>query len=59
VSSLLIIIAVQVLAIIVILAEFILPSAGILSVTAAGLIGYSVYVAYSQMGTMAGTPMAS
>jgi membrane-bound serine protease (ClpP class) len=54
-NVLLIIVPLQVLAIVVILAEFILPSAGILSVTAAGLIGYSVYVAYTQVGAMGGT----
>lgn len=44
----------QILAVIVIIAEFILPSMGILTVTALGLFGFSLYIVFTKVSTMAG-----
>jgi membrane-bound ClpP family serine protease len=44
----------QILGIIVIIAEFILPSMGILTVMALGLFGFSLYLVFTQATTMAG-----
>ncbi|MDG5816282.1 NfeD family protein [Chitinispirillales bacterium ANBcel5] len=47
-------ILIQLLGIIIILAEFILPSAGILTVTALGLFAYSLYLVFANVSTTAG-----
>jgi membrane-bound ClpP family serine protease len=44
----------QVLGALVLIAEFVLPSAGILTVIAAFLIGYSLYMVFSGISTFAG-----
>ena len=44
----------QILGVIVIIAEFILPSMGILTVMALGLFGFSLYLVFTQASTMAG-----
>ncbi|MBN1307719.1 MAG: hypothetical protein JXA18_07375 [Chitinispirillaceae bacterium] len=44
----------QLLGIVVIIAEFILPSMGLLSVTAIGLFGYSLFLVFSKVSPMAG-----
>ncbi len=44
----------QLIGVIVIIAEIILPSGGILSVLAAGVFGYSLYIAFSNISTTAG-----
>ena len=44
----------QLLGVVVIIAEFILPSMGLLTVTAIGLFGYSLYMVFSQVSSMAG-----
>jgi membrane-bound ClpP family serine protease len=54
VSAVLVIVLLQVLGVVVILAEFIVPSAGILSVTAAAVLGYSIYHAFAGLGVPAG-----
>lgn len=47
-------IVLQLLGVIVIIAEFILPSMGLLTAVALGLIGYSLYVVFTNVSTMAG-----
>jgi membrane-bound ClpP family serine protease len=44
----------QFLGIIVIIAEIILPSGGILSILATGLFGYSLYIVFTQISSSAG-----
>lgn len=44
----------QLLGVVVIIAEFIIPSMGILTITALGLIGYSLYTVFRTVSTMAG-----
>jgi len=44
----------QVLAVAVIIAEFVLPSMGLLTVAAVGLFGFSLYLVFSQISMMAG-----
>ena len=44
----------QLIGILVIIAEIILPSGGILSILAAGLFGYSLYLVFTQLSTSAG-----
>ena len=44
----------QILGVLVIIAEFILPSGGLLSVAAVGLIGYSLYHVFSNAPPIAG-----
>ncbi|MBD3421322.1 MAG: serine protease [Chitinivibrionales bacterium] len=44
----------QLLGVIVIIAEFILPSAGLLTVAALGLFGYSLYIAFAKISTSTG-----
>ncbi len=44
----------QVLGALVLIAEFVLPSAGILTVIAASLIGYSLYMVFTGISTFAG-----
>ncbi len=44
----------QLLAVVVIIMEFILPTAGLLGVVAFGLIGYSLYIVFSDVSTAAG-----
>ncbi|MBD3321456.1 MAG: serine protease [Chitinivibrionales bacterium] len=47
-------IVLQLLGVIVIVAEFVLPSGGLLSIAALGLFGYSLYMAFSGISTGAG-----
>jgi membrane-bound ClpP family serine protease len=47
-------IVLQVLAIIVVIAEFVLPSMGLLTAVALGLFGYSLYLVFTQVSVMAG-----
>jgi membrane-bound ClpP family serine protease len=44
----------QVLGALVLIAEFVLPSAGILTIIAASLIGYSLYMVFTGISTFAG-----
>ena len=44
----------QLVGILVIIAEIIIPSGGILGILAAGLIGYSLYIVFSQVSASAG-----
>ena len=44
----------QLIGILVIIAEIILPSGGILSILAAGLFGYSLYLVFTHISTSAG-----
>ncbi len=44
----------QLIGIIVIIAEIILPSGGILSILAAGLFGYSLYIVFTHISSSAG-----
>ncbi|MBN1577606.1 MAG: hypothetical protein JW913_13690 [Chitinispirillaceae bacterium] len=48
-------IVLQLLGVVVVIAEFILPSMGLLSVTAVGLFGYSLFLVFSKVSPMAGT----
>jgi membrane-bound serine protease (ClpP class) len=52
--SLIIPIVLQVLGTAVVIAEFFIPSGGILSIAAAGLFGYSLYSAFAHVSTGAG-----
>jgi len=45
----------QLIGILVIIAEIILPSGGLLTVLAVGIFGYSLYVVFTQISSMAGT----
>lgn len=53
-SKLVLPIILQLLGVIVIIAEFILPSMGLLTAVALGLFGYSLYVVFTDVSTMAG-----
>lgn len=44
----------QVLGIVVVIAEFVLPSMGLLMVVAIGLFGYSIYLVFTHVSVMAG-----
>ena len=44
----------QLLGVVVIIAEFILPSMGLLTITALGLIGYSLFTVFKNVSAMAG-----
>lgn len=44
----------QILGVVVIIAEFILPSMGILTVAALGLFGFSIYMVFTHVSVMAG-----
>ena len=44
----------QAMGVLVIIAEIIIPSGGILSVLAAGMFGYSLYLAFNEISTAAG-----
>ncbi|MBD3344338.1 MAG: serine protease [Chitinivibrionales bacterium] len=44
----------QLLGVIVIIAEFILPSGGLLSIAAVGLLGYALYMAFTGISVAAG-----
>lgn len=44
----------QLLGVGVVIAEIILPSGGILSILAAGMIGYSIYMVFAEISTTAG-----
>ncbi|MBN2037899.1 MAG: hypothetical protein JW768_14250 [Chitinispirillaceae bacterium] len=58
IGKLLLPIALQITGIVVIIAEFIIPSAGILSLIAAGLFGWSLYLVFSTISTGAGITVA-
>lgn len=47
-------IVLQLAGVLVVIAEIVLPSAGILSIIAAGLIGYSVYLVFTDISSAAG-----
>jgi membrane-bound ClpP family serine protease len=47
----------QALGALVLIAEFVLPSAGILTIIAASLIGYSLYMVFTDISTFAGYMM--
>lgn len=53
-SAVLVIVLLQMLGVGVVLAEFVLPSAGMLSVAAAALLGYSIYHAFTVLGVSPG-----
>jgi len=48
----------QLLGVAVIIAEFIVPSMGLLTVAALGLFGYSLYSVFAHVSTMAGVTLA-
>lgn len=47
-------VALQLVGVVVIIAEFLLPSAGILAITAFGVFGFSLYLAFAHISTSAG-----
>jgi membrane-bound serine protease (ClpP class) len=47
-------IALQLAGVIVVIAEIVIPSAGLLAILAAGLIGYSIYLVFNEISTSAG-----
>jgi membrane-bound ClpP family serine protease len=47
-------VALQVVGVVVIIAEFLLPSAGILAVTALGVFGFSLYLVFAHISMSAG-----
>lgn len=53
-SAFLIPIVLQLIGVVVIIAEIIIPSGGILSIIAAGLFGYSLYTVFTEISTFAG-----
>lgn len=53
-GALIIPIILQLAGVVVIIAEIILPSGGILSIIAAGLFGYSLYTVFAEVSTFAG-----
>ncbi len=53
-GALIIPIALQLAAVVVIIAEIIIPSGGLLSIIAAGLLGYSLYAVFTQVSSFAG-----
>ena len=53
-SKLVLPVILQLLGVIVIIAEFILPSMGLLTAVALGLFGYSLYVVFTGVSTMTG-----
>ena len=53
-DPLLISIILQLVGVVVIIAEFILPSGGILSIVAAGVFGYSLYIVFSDISKTMG-----
>lgn len=53
-NAFLIPVVLQVMGALVLIAEFILPSAGILTIIAAALIGYSLYMVFTDISTFAG-----
>lgn len=53
-STILLPIILQVVGVIVIIAEIILPSGGLLSVLAAGIFGYSLYIVFHDVSTSVG-----
>jgi membrane-bound serine protease (ClpP class) len=53
-GALIIPIALQLVAVVVIIAEIIIPSGGILSIIAAGLLGYSLYAVFTEVSNFAG-----
>lgn len=53
-STILLPIILQVVGVIVIIAEIILPSGGLLSVLAAGIFGYSLYIVFNDVSTSVG-----
>ena len=54
VEKLILPIILQILAVVVVIAEFILPSMGLLTVMALGLFGFSLYLVFSQASSMTG-----
>lgn len=53
-ANLLMPIILQLLGVIVVIAEFVLPSGGLLTIAAIGLFAYSLYVAFTDISTAAG-----
>jgi membrane-bound serine protease (ClpP class) len=53
-SSVVMVIVLQIAGVVVVIAELILPSGGLLSVLAVGLFGYSIYAVFAQVSTAAG-----
>lgn len=53
-KALIIPVILQLAGVVVIIAEIILPSGGILSIIAAGLIGYSLFTVFTEVSTFAG-----
>jgi membrane-bound serine protease (ClpP class) len=47
-------IALQLAGVLVVIAEIVIPSAGLLAILAAGLIGYSIYLVFNEISTSAG-----
>ncbi|MEN8142823.1 MAG: serine protease, partial [Thermodesulfobacteriota bacterium] len=45
----------QLAGVLIIIAEIFLPSGGLLSLVAAGLFGYSLFIVFHDISTMAGT----
>jgi membrane-bound serine protease (ClpP class) len=47
-------IVLQVLGVVVLISEFLIPSAGLLSILSTGLFGYSLYIIFAEISTKAG-----
>jgi membrane-bound ClpP family serine protease len=54
VSAVVVTVLLQLLGVIVVLAEFIVPSAGMLAIAALALLGYSIYYAFAEVSAFAG-----
>ena len=58
-DSFLLPIILQLIGVVVVIAEIILPSGGILSIVALGVFGYSLYLAFSEISKTAGFALAA
>ncbi|MCU0598258.1 MAG: serine protease [Desulfobacterales bacterium] len=53
-SKLIVPVVLQLLGVLVVIAEIVIPSAGLLAILAAGLIGYSIYLVFTEISSSAG-----
>jgi len=53
-NNFILVLVLQVLAVVVVIAEIIIPSGGVLTITAGGLLIYSLYVAFVKISAVAG-----
>ncbi|MBF0225478.1 MAG: serine protease [Desulfobacterales bacterium] len=49
------VIVLQIIGVLVVIAEVIIPSAGVLAILALGILGYSLFIAFMEISTMIGT----